>query len=70
MRAVSGWSAYFGTRTAALRLPRLKNAFTGASKPGMRRRYELVDGFVMASSAGACSRRPAMYESATLPSFP
>ena len=48
-------------RMAAERLPSAKTAFTGASKPGTRRRYELVVGLVSARSDEAWSRIPAMY---------
>ncbi len=49
-----------GMRTLAERL-RLEYArFTGASKPGTRRRYELVVGFVSAAMDFACLMMPPM----------
>ena len=53
MRLALGDGEYIGIRTAAERL-RLEYArLIGASKPGTRRRYELVPGLVNAASAGA-----------------
>jgi hypothetical protein len=60
MRLALGDGEYIGMRTAAERL-RLEYArFTGASKPGTRRWYELIVGLVNAASAGACFRMPPM----------
>src|ERR1700758_3167110 len=52
-------------RMHALRFRDEYARFTGASKPGTSRRYEFVVGAQNASSAGACSRRPATYAQAS-----
>src|SRR5713226_9647711 len=60
IRLALGDGEYIGIRTAAERL-RLEYArLIGASKPGTRRRYELVVGHVMAASVGAWWMMPAM----------
>src|SRR6266851_1835791 len=60
IRLALGDGEYIGMRTAAERL-RLEYArLIGASKPGTRRRYELVPGHVMAASVGAWWMMPAM----------
>ena len=58
MRAAPAWVAYLGMRTAALRLPSEKKAFTGASYPGTNRLYELVLGLVRANKAGPWVSNP------------
>src|SRR5262250_3868128 len=58
MRFAFGDGEYIGMRTAAERLREEYARLTGASKPGTRRRYELVVGLVNAASAGACFRMP------------
>src|SRR3954470_1015770 len=60
IRFAFGDGEYIGMRTAADRLRDEYARFTGASKPGTRRRYELVVGLVNAASAGACFRMPPM----------
>src|SRR5688500_12970596 len=51
-----------GMRVQADRLRWEYTRFTGASKPGTRRRYEFTVGFVNASSDGAWCSRPPMYQ--------
>src|ERR687890_26756 len=53
-----------GMRVQAERLRCEYTRFTGASKPGTRRRYELTVGLVNAHSDGACLSRPPMYQRA------
>src|ERR671924_1993425 len=57
-RLAFGLFEYIGIRMAAERLRADNARFTGASKPGTSRRYELVVGAAKASSAGACLNRP------------
>src|SRR5216684_6637747 len=57
-RFALGLAEYIGMRQAALRLRREYARFTGASKPGTRRLYELVVGAMMADSAGPCLMSP------------
>src|SRR5689334_8063249 len=57
-RLAFGLFEYIGMRIDAERLRAESARLTGASKPGTRRRYELVVGAAKASSAGACVRRP------------
>src|SRR4051794_12092278 len=52
-------------RVQALRFRDEYARFTGASNPGTSRRYEFVVGAQKASSAGACSSRPATYARAS-----
>src|ERR1700723_674347 len=60
MRRVLGLGPVMGMRTLADRL-RLEYArFTGASKPGTRRRYEFVVGLVSAAIDLACLMMPPM----------
>src|SRR5206468_7329307 len=60
MRRVFGDGPVIGMRTDAERL-RLEYArFTGASKPGTSRRYELVVGLVSAAIDLACLMMPPM----------
>src|SRR5271166_5056173 len=60
MRRVFGLGPVMGMRTLAERL-RLEYArLTGASKPGTRRRYELVVGLVSAAMLLACLMMPPM----------
>src|SRR6516164_6878351 len=60
MRRVFGFGPVMGMRTLADRL-RLEYArLTGASKPGTRRRYEFVVGFVSAAIDFACLMIPPM----------
>src|SRR5690349_5941045 len=59
-RLVLGFSLYIGMRIAAERLRLEYTRFTGASYPGTRRLYEFVVGFVIAHSARACFRIPAI----------
>src|ERR1017187_221624 len=60
-RLALGLAEYIGMRQAALRLRREYARFTGASKPGTRRLYELVVGAANATMAGACFSNPPMY---------
>src|ERR1700730_11755398 len=64
-RFALGDAEYIGMRHAAERLRREYARFTGASKPGTRRLYELVVGAISADSAGPCLLRPPMYHSAS-----
>src|SRR6266850_7367161 len=64
-RFAFGDAEYIGIRQAAERLRREYARFTGASKPGTRRLYELVVGAMMAESAGPCLINPPMYHSAS-----
>src|SRR5579864_8422136 len=63
-RLALGLAEYIGMRQAAERLRREYARFTGASKPGTRRLYELVVGAMIAASAGPCLISPPMYHSA------
>src|SRR5439155_21387958 len=56
-----GLVEYTGMRTPALRFRCEYMRFTGASKPGTSRRYELVVGAQSPRSAGECASRPPMY---------
>src|SRR5262249_61622953 len=60
IRFAAGDGEYIGMRIAAERLRDEYARFTGASKPGTRRRYEFAVGATMAHRAGACVRMPAM----------
>src|ERR1700722_2052743 len=63
-RLALGEAEYIGMRHAAERF-RLEYArFTGASKPGTSRLYELVVGAMIAARAGPCLIRPPTYQSA------
>src|SRR5258706_824333 len=64
MRLAFGEAEYIGMRHAAERLRREYARFTGASKPGTRRLYELVVGAMIAASAGPCLVSPPIYHSA------
>src|ERR687887_1785084 len=57
-RFAFGLFEYIGMRIEADRLRAESARLTGASKPGTRRRYELVVGAANARMAGACLRRP------------
>src|ERR1044071_6311528 len=63
-RFAFGLAEYIGMRHAAERFRREYARFTGASKPGTRRLYELVVGAMIAASAGPCLISPPMYHSA------
>src|SRR5208283_4606188 len=63
-RLAFGEAEYIGMRHAAERLRREYARFTGASKPGTRRLYELVVGAANATMAGACFSNPPMYHRA------
>src|SRR5215475_1224434 len=63
-RFAFGDAEYIGIRHAAERLRREYARFTGASKPGTRRLYELVVGAISAESAGPCLISPPIYHSA------
>lgn len=52
--------ATYGMRQAAERLREEYARLIGASKPGTRRLYELVPGFVIALSARECLMMPPM----------
>src|SRR3954465_1017251 len=60
MRRVFGFGPVIGIRTDADRLRDEYARFTGASKPGTKRRYEFVVGFVKAASDFACLMMPPM----------
>src|SRR3954465_746950 len=60
IRFALGDGEYLGMRMAADRLRELYARFTGASKPGTSRLYELVVGLQSAASARACLRTPPM----------
>src|SRR5260370_24824964 len=60
IRLAFGLLEYMGIRTAALRFRAENTRFTGASKPGTRRRSELVVGAAKARIAGAWIIRPAI----------
>src|SRR5205807_7552965 len=60
MRFAFGLGEYMGMRIAAERLRELYARFTGASKPGTRRLYELVVGLQRAASERACLSTPPM----------
>src|SRR5271157_822542 len=64
-RLALGLAEYIGMRHAAERLRREYARFTGASKPGTSRLYELVVGAMMADNAGPCLISPPMYHSAS-----
>src|SRR5215470_18645238 len=57
-RLAFGLFEYIGMRIEAERFRAEIARFTGASKPGTRRRYELVVGAANARMAGACFKRP------------
>src|SRR6202040_4174719 len=59
-RFVFGLVEYMGMRTHAERLRFEYTRLIGASYPGTSRRYELVVGAQMASSAAGCFSRPPM----------
>src|SRR5512140_3258689 len=59
-RLAFGLGEYMGMRMAALRLRDEYARFTGASKPGTSRLYELVVGLHSAARARACLRTPPM----------
>src|SRR5437899_8462290 len=59
-RLALGLGEYVGMRIAAERFRDEYARFTGASKPGTSRLYELVVGLQIAASARACLRRPPM----------
>src|ERR1051326_1039911 len=63
-RLAFGEAEYIGMRHAAERFRREYARFTGASKPGTSRLYELVVGAMIAASAGPCLISPPMYQSA------
>src|SRR5439155_27106693 len=67
-----GDAEYIGIRQAADRLRREYARFTGASKPGTRRLYELVVGTMIAASVGPCLINPPMYHNAIcdIPAYP
>src|SRR5438477_11617960 len=71
-RLALGDAEYIGIRHAAERFRREYARFTGASKPGTRRLYELVVGAMIAASAGPCLISPPMYQSASceMPAYP
>src|SRR6478752_5062463 len=58
MRLAFGDDENIGMRMAAERLRDEYARFTGASKPGVRRRYEFVAGFVNAQIDFACLMMP------------
>src|SRR6185369_602861 len=58
IRLAFGEVENIGMRIAAERLRELYARLTGASNPGVRRRYELVDGFEKAQIALACFMMP------------
>src|SRR5215471_11666475 len=60
MRLALGDAENIGMRIAAERLRDEYARFTGASKPGVSRRYELVDGLVKAQIDLACLMMPPM----------
>src|SRR4051812_24244941 len=60
MRFALGEVEIIGMRMAAERLRDEYARLTGASKPGVRRRYELVPGLVNAQIALACFMMPPM----------
>src|ERR1700757_3715631 len=60
-RLAFGDAEYMGMRQAAERFRREYARFTGASKPGTRRLYELVVGAIRAASAGPCLINPPIY---------
>src|ERR1700761_604470 len=60
MRLAFGDDENIGMRIAAERLRAEYARFTGASKPGVRRRYEFVDGLVKAQIVLACLMMPPM----------
>src|ERR1700712_4665024 len=64
MRLAFGFVPVIGMRMDAERLPAEYTRLTGASKPGMSRRYELSVGLVNARTAGACLSSPPMYQRA------
>src|ERR1041384_8497211 len=64
-RFALGDAEYIGIRHAAERFRREYARFTGASKPGTRRLYELVVGAMIAAKAGPCLISPPIYQSAT-----
>src|ERR1700722_4557071 len=72
MRLASGDAEYIGILHAAERLRREYARFTGASKPGTRRLYELVVGAMIAESAGPCFSNPPTYHRAScdMPAYP
>src|SRR6267154_1155423 len=59
-RLALGLGEYIGMRIAAERLRDEYARFTGASKPGTSRLYELVIGLQIAARARACFRMPPM----------
>src|SRR5437588_4427593 len=59
-----GDAEYIGIRQAAERFRREYARFTGASKPGTRRLYELVVGAIRAANAGPCLINPPIYHKA------
>src|ERR1051325_6232985 len=63
-RLAFGDAEYIGIRHDAERLRREYARFTGASKPGTRRLYELVVGAMIADNAGPCLISPPMYHNA------
>src|SRR5207253_8754944 len=65
MRFALGLGEYMGMRIAAERLRELYARFTGASKPGTRRLYELVVGAMIADRAGPCLISPPIYHNAS-----
>src|SRR6516162_8609142 len=60
IRRVFGDGPVIGMRTLAERLRDEYARFTGASKPGTKRRYEFVVGFVSAAIDFACLMMPPM----------
>src|SRR5437899_11088793 len=60
-RFALGDAEYIGIRHAAERLRREYARFTGASKPGTRRLYELVVGAMIADRAGPWLISPPIY---------
>jgi len=71
-RLAFGFGEYMGIRQAADRFRAEYARFTGASKPGTNRRYELVVGAAKARMAGACFKMPPMaYNASWLrPAYP
>src|SRR5919201_5432859 len=63
-RFALGLFEYIGIRIDADRLRADSARFTGASKPGTRRRYEFVVGAANARIAGACFSSPPAAKSA------
>src|ERR1041385_8073711 len=63
-RLAFGEAEYIGIRQDAERLRREYARFTGASKPGTSRLYELVVGAMIADNAGPCLISPPMYHNA------